>query len=179
MAWIGPEIPGRPSGSAYTNYHYDSLPKITIQKEFAIFNGHGTLRKLRRFLGICDPNTDFLPKFPTACLWTDCSKLSDPILRDEHEGVAWTLEKNGRVYATTREKKYCVSYSIGEFLTRINIENALCFKFSDENPTFVVHLLQSQADYLAHYRFSSKRETEIVRGENVFWEEFDEEGDLH
>jgi hypothetical protein len=187
MAWIGFGIPGRKSKSTYTKYSYDSLPKITIQKEFAIFNRHETLKKLRNLLKTRDPNTDFLQQSPTGCYFTSCKKLGAPILKDPEDCVTWTLEKNGRVYAQMEDnqEKFCVG-SLGEFLTRLTMENALWYKFALTYPSDTVYLLQSQADYLAHFRGCPKRIIEIITEEDGLVEQLgleeefdkDEDGDV-
>lgn len=103
---------------------------------------------------ILAPNAtkDRTRKNPTDCYWEIDTK-SGNILHDSQGCLTWSLNPNGKVYV---ENGTCVGVSLPEFLTRINMENALWYKTNARFAKQAGPLLPAESASLAHYDRQNK-----------------------
>ena len=149
MGWRHFGLPGRTCGGTFDVYLYESLPKVTIRAEFKAVDSLAKLKPLLRKAKEKDSDMKYLHLSPTICYWELDNKIGIGVIYlDSRESATWTLKPNGKVYT---HDKICVSLSLPEFLTRIEIENALWFKTHDVYAKRAGALTAAESAYLAHY----------------------------
>ena len=163
--WWGVDLPGRPpirELSTYTLYPYDDLPPVVIPPALANIR---TIADLARELPDLEdePDLQYLFEPPTSCYFdlsapreTQSAPRDDPdtgsaeeavFYRDQQDCIVWSLRAaDGHVIT---DDGVDVAQSLPEFLTRIQIENAvwdiMCFQKKPER------LTDEQKKYMEHY----------------------------
>ena len=120
MIWYGTALPGRKAGGTYSIYSYTSLPPCPKKHRFSHLRTHKDLAaELKR--GLLKITS------VTACYF-DLNEQTGVFYRDQQDCIIWALDKNGVYCRENDMNKMYVAKDLGEFLWRINIENACWYE---------------------------------------------------
>lgn len=152
--WWGFEIPFRKCHGTYNRYTYDSLPPVQIKKEYENIE---LPEQLRRALPQLKKTTPQLFNSPTACFFK--FGVKGLFYCDQQGCILWYVDKETKRVHT--DDATIVAKSLPEFLTRIEMENALWkHTLSPEMfPSIALlpqHLTDEQKAYIEHYRNTAR-----------------------
>jgi len=116
--WYGVNLPHRECSGTYQMYN--KVPKIEVAAEYKDVTD---FQKLADFLHSANKKT-YLFASPTDCFF-ELDANSGVFYCDSQGCILWVLEDDGKIVTSNN---ICVAKSLPEFLTRIELENAIWFK---------------------------------------------------
>jgi len=153
--WCGINIPFRNVtniSSTYQMNKYDFLPQIQICEDFKDVMD---IESLVDFLHLNQNKDRYLFQSPTSCFFEIVRESEPKIFYADQQGcVLWGIDEQGRVVIDNGD---IVAKTLPEFLTRIELENAIWYKTNTSNGEYT----RAEKSYLNHYVTLSELEREI------------------